>query len=83
MTRIIPKPARLLDLDPTNWEHQELAKALKVARCGSLCDHGHAWLTYGVLCVDGRVRCKLCVRAVGTKWRRKSRAMAKLAKGEE
>ena len=83
MTKNVPRPPRLIDLDPTNWEHQDLARALKVQRCGSLCPHGHPWLRYGVLCVDGRVRCKLCVRALGTKWRRKARALAKLAKGGE
>ena len=81
MATIRPRPPRLMDLDFRNWEHQALAKALKVERCGSLCTHGHAWLTYGVLCSDGRVRCKLCMRAVGTKGAKRRRTMKRLATG--
>lgn len=82
MTKYIPPPPKLADLDPTNWEHQELAKALKVARCGSLCPSGHPWLRYGVLRSDGRVRCKQCELQVGRNWRRKRRTIAKIGQGE-
>ena len=71
----------LMNLDFRNWEHQELARAIKVERHGPLCRHGHAWLTHGVLCSDGRVRCKLCMRAVGTKGARRRRTMKRLATG--
>ena len=74
MTTTYKRPPRFNELDPGNWEHQELARAMKVQRCGSLCPHGHSWLKYGVLCADGRVRCRRCNVRWTVEGRRKRRA---------
>jgi hypothetical protein len=68
------RPLRLNTLNPADHEHQDLARALKVERCGPLCPHGHRWLETGVLQPDGRVRCRRCAVAVTSACRRRRAA---------
>lgn len=75
------RPPRYMDLDPTNWEHQELARALKVQRDGPFCKHGHRWAVTGHLHPDGRVRCRTCNSDRVTRCRRKKRTMQQLSEG--
>jgi len=79
----IKRPPRFIELDPENWEHQELARALKVQRDGALCRHGHRWLETGVLCVDGRMRCRACAVDYCRKRRKRTKTMKTLTNGGE